>query len=203
MIGVVDYGAGNLQSVVNAVEWLGGNVITVWSENQIKGCSHLILPGVGSFAFGASQLEKLQIVDSLKNHAAIAQKPLLGLCLGMQLLATKGFEFGETDGLNLIEGEVVRLMENDLAFRVPHIGWNEIALVKPSKFAYKDSTARYLYFNHSFHFKPKNPSNVVATVDHGQTVTAIVEHENIIGVQAHPEKSQQYGLTILSQFIKL
>ena len=121
----------------------------------------------------------------------------------MQLLATKGFEFGETNGLNLIEGEVVRLSQNDLSLRVPHIGWNEIALVKPSKFAHQDRTARYLYFNHSFHFKPKNSANVVATVDYGQTVTAIVENENIFGVQAHPEKSQHYGLALLSHFIKL
>lgn len=203
MIGVIDYGVGNVRSVLNAIEHLGFSVQAVSSPDDIDSCSHLILPGVGSFAYAKLRLDKLNLTASIQEFATKKKRPFLGICLGMQLLALRGFEEKVCDGLGLIDGTVRQINPNCVSIRVPHIGWNEINRVKESKIIKYEPGHSFMYFNHSYALVPEDSKIVVALTDHGGSFVSAVELENVFGVQAHPEKSQRFGLSILENFIKL
>lgn len=196
MTAIIDYGAGNLFSVKNALDYLGiENKITKNAED-LRAADRLILPGVGAFPDAMRMLNESGLVGVIKEE--VQKKPLLGICLGMQMLFEKGFEFEETDGLGLIKGSVKLMTPENLA--VPHIGWNELELNKPCKLLEKGG--EYVYFVHSY--AADCPSdNVAAYCDYGMKVPALVFNGNVYGAQFHPEKSGETGLEMLRKFAQL
>ena len=200
MIGIIDYNMGNLQSVKNSCEFLGAETIIIKNTNDFEKCSRLILPGVGSFREGMHQLDVLGLAAPLKKAAFEDKKPLLGICLGMQLLAEEGTEGGETQGLGLIPGRVERFEEKDL--RIPHMGWNNIKSVQENPLVSDSMNVDY-YFVHSYYFNAKSQEYVIATCDYGFSFPCIVGKDSVWGVQFHPEKSHQYGLKLLKNFMEM
>ncbi|MDE7194494.1 MAG: imidazole glycerol phosphate synthase subunit HisH [Oscillospiraceae bacterium] len=195
MIAIIDYGAGNLFSVKNALDFLGlENKITNSAEYLIS-ADRLILPGVGAFPDAMRMLGETGLIEVIKREAL--KKPLLGICLGMQMLFEKGYEFGETDGLGLIKGSV-RLMQPE-GLPIPHIGWNSLDFNEKCTLLDKCAEGEYVYFVHSY--AAECPSeNVAAYCDYGMKVPALVFEGNVFGAQFHPEKSGETGLNILRRF---
>lgn len=198
MVGIIHYKMGNITSVKNALSFLNIPSVIVRSGKDLDSVSHVILPGVGAFPEGMKNLKELGFVDAIKKNVVGNNKPFLGICLGMQLLATVGYECKESTGLNLIPGEVKRLPELDI--RIPHTGWNNISVVKENSLLKENAD---FYFVHSFYFKLDKMEDEIATVDYGKIITAGIRKGNIFGVQFHPEKSQQSGLDVLSNFYKI
>lgn len=194
-VGIIHYKMGNITSVQNALEYLKIPVKVVRRAEELDEVSHLILPGVGAFPEGMRNLEELGFVEAITKNVIERKKPILGICLGMQLMATVGFEGEKTSGLNLMEGEVVRLPE--MGLRIPHVGWNNIWMKKKNAVLTDDAD---FYFVHSFHFRPENQETIMATSEYGVVFAAAVNRDNIYGVQFHPEKSQQAGLNVLRNF---
>lgn len=196
MTAIIDYGAGNLFSVKNALDYLGiENKVTKKAED-LRAADRLILPGVGAFPDAMRMLHESGLVEVIKEE--VQKKPLLGICLGMQMLFEKGYEFEETDGLGLIKGSVKLMTPENLP--IPHIGWNELELNKPCKLLEKGG--EYVYFVHSY--AADCPSeNVAAYCDYGMKVPALVFNGNVYGAQFHPEKSGDTGLEMLKKFAKL
>jgi imidazole glycerol-phosphate synthase subunit HisH len=196
---IIDYGMGNIQSIHNALVKMGGNVSISNKAEDLQAADALILPGVGAFSEAMSNLKSLGLIESIINAVKDQRKPLLGICLGMQLLADSSDERGSSKGLSLIPGNVKRIpVTPDL--RLPHIGWNTL-LVKqkePLFLGVNDEDA--VYFVHSYHFVC-DPYYVSATTDYGCEVVAAVQRENIFGVQFHPERSQKKGLMLLGKFV--
>lgn len=194
MIAIIDYGAGNLFSVKNALDFLGfENKITA-SADDLRAADRLILPGVGAFPDAMRKLGESGLIGVIKEEAS--KKPLLGICLGMQMLFEKGYEFGETDGLGLIKGGV-KLMTP--ALPIPHIGWNSLEFNEPCRLLDNVNNGEYVYFVHSY--AADCPSeNVAAYCDYGMKVPALVQSGNVYGAQFHPEKSGETGLNILRSF---
>ncbi len=200
MIAIVDYGVGNLFSLRSSLAALGYEAENVKDPEKLKFASHIILPGVGAFGDAAKKLEESGMKESLISEAG-AGKPVLGICLGMQLLLEKSFEFGVHDGLGLIKGEI-RPIEEDIpkGFKIPHIGWNELKFIDHPLF--KDiRQGENVYFVHSFH--AKNCPSVIAVTDYGAELCAAVGKDNVMGCQFHPEKSGLVGLKILNSFCRL
>lgn len=196
MTAIIDYGAGNLFSVKNALDYLGiENKITNKAED-LRSADRLILPGVGAFPDAMRMLNESGLVDVIKQE--VQKKPLLGICLGMQMLFEKGYEFAETEGLGLIKGSVKLMTPNNLA--VPHMGWNELELNNPCKLLEKGG--EYVYFVHSYAADCPN-ENVSAYCDYGMKVPALVFSGNVFGAQFHPEKSGEAGLAILKRFAEI
>lgn len=198
MIAVIDYGAGNLFSVKNALDFLGiENKITDKAED-LKSADKLILPGVGAFPDAMRMLKTSGLIDTIKSEAE--KKPLLGICLGMQMLFEKGYEFEETEGLGLIEGSVKLMTPENLP--IPQIGWNSLEFNEPCKLLENCKNGDYVYFVHSY--AADCPSkNVAAYCDYGMKVPALVFSGNVYGAQFHPEKSGDVGLEILKSFYSL
>ena len=203
MIGIVSYGMGNIQSVCNAFDYLGHDLLVADGPDDLGRCDHLVLPGVGSFPAAMERLSANGFVDALEEQVRDREKPLLGICLGMQLLADTGTEFRECAGLGWIPGRVEMIEREPPDLRLPQMGWNEleIANAEPLFAGVEGDTS--CYFVHSFHLCPREPADVAATVDYGGPVTAAVARGNVFGVQFHPEKSQKVGLQILDNFAKL
>lgn len=201
MLAVIDYGAGNLRSVMHALNYLGAeNIRVVQTGRDLQGAEKIILPGVGAFGAGMEELRKRDLINPVKN-AAYAGIPLLGICLGMQFLFERSDEMGIHEGLGLLPGYVTRFAPV-AGLKVPHMGWNQLQIQRQSSLFNnlpEDSSA---YFVHSYYCVPTQNDDVVATVDYGPPFTAIVQHNNISGVQFHPEKSQRTGLQILTNFIE-
>jgi imidazole glycerol-phosphate synthase subunit HisH len=199
MIGVLDYGMGNLSSVTNALEYLGLENCIIHDSEEFKTISHLIIPGVGSFAKAMENLKERGYVEAIKsfNNQGF---PILGICLGMQLLAEKGTEPYESDGLGLIKGSVEIFPENSI--RVPHVGWNGIKIVNNHPILDDVKQTADFYFVHSYQFQVENENNVISTTNYGFDFPSIVmnEKQNVVGIQFHPEKSQKQGLQILTNF---
>ncbi len=202
-VALVDMGAGNLQSVHNALMAAGANSVTVTDDPaRVKDAARIVLPGVGSFAACARELRAISgMVDALEQRVRRQGTPFLGICVGMQLLATRGKEHGDTPGLDWIPGKVRRIEPASSAIKVPHMGWNDVSptgrgtaagLIVPGE----------AYFLHSYQFHPADERHVAAASDHGGAIVAAVAHENIVGVQFHPEKSQRYGLELLARFLR-
>lgn len=196
MTAIIDYGAGNLFSVKNALDYLGIENIITNKPEDLRSADRLILPGVGAFPDAMRMLNESGLVGVIKQEAK--KKPLLGICLGMQMLFEKGFEFGETEGLGLIKGSVKLMTPNNLA--VPHMGWNELELNNPCKLLEKGG--EYVYFVHSYAADCPN-ENVSAYCDYGMKVPALVFSGNVFGAQFHPEKSGEAGLAMLKRFAEI
>lgn len=199
MVAIIDYGMGNVLSVQKALNKIGIESIVTADKEEISGCSHIILPGVGSFNRAMENLHAKNLVSILRKEVKENGKPFLGICLGMQLLADHGYEDGETEGLGFIEGSVKEIPSHDLP--IPHIGWNEVT-IKNNKY-FENVHDHNFYFVHGYYLDVKNPSDVAATVTYGCELTAAVQKDNIFGTQFHPEKSQEEGIEILKSFFKV
>ncbi|MEW6096813.1 MAG: imidazole glycerol phosphate synthase subunit HisH [bacterium] len=203
-IAIIDYGMGNLRSVQKAIEKLGGTAIITNSPLKIINAAGIILPGVGAFQDAILQLKKLQL-DIITHRVIESGKPFLGICLGMHLLFSKSYEHGESEGLNVIPGEVVKFPDT---LKVPHIGWNTIQRRQDTELKIEASLLEgipdnsYFYFVHSYYVKPDNESVIATTTEYGIKFTSMICKENVYGTQFHPEKSQSLGLTILKNFLK-
>jgi len=202
-LALIDYGAGNLHSVRNALVAAGARQVVVTADpNLVRGAQRIVLPGVGSFKACAEGLKAIPgLVEALHERVLDDGVPFLGICVGMQLLATQGVEHGVTPGLGWIPGEVRLIDRTDPAIKVPHMGWNDVVpsphhdgaeLIEPGE----------AYFLHSYHFAAAEGRDIAAMTDHGGGLTAAVARDNIIGVQFHPEKSQNYGLEFLARFLE-
>jgi len=199
-IGLIDYGAGNFSSVRNALDYLRLEVIELRNPAHFETATHLILPGVGAFASAMRRLEQLDLVDTLKEQVLVKRRPFLGICVGMQVLASRGREFEEYPGLGFIEGTVDKINGQGHGLRLPHIGWNELNLIRSSPLFARMNGLPTFYFVHSYHLVPKEKGVIVATCEYGAEVVSVVEKDNIYGVQFHPEKSQRGGLQLLKNF---
>lgn len=196
MTAIIDYGAGNLFSVKNALDYLGIENKVTKNAEDLRAADRLILPGVGAFPDAMRMLGESGLVEVIKDE--VQKKPLLGICLGMQMLFEKGYEFEETDGLGLIKGSVKLMTPDNLP--IPHIGWNELEMNKPCKLLEKGG--EYVYFVHSY--AADCPSeNVAAYCDYGMKIPALVFNGNVYGAQFHPEKSGEAGLEMLKKFAEL
>ncbi|MDR1285559.1 MAG: imidazole glycerol phosphate synthase subunit HisH [Campylobacteraceae bacterium] len=203
MIAVIDYKMGNLQSVINAVEKVGGGAILVKEPKDLKKYKKAILPGVGAFGDAMRFLNQSGMDEAVKEFAHEG-KMLLGVCLGMQLLFEKSLEFGKHDGLGLIEGEVVMFDKNrfDTPLKIPHVGWNSLNMKQQNPLLEGLNDNTYLYFVHSFHIKTDD-KYVSAVTHYGYDFASVVQKNNIFGFQPHPEKSHENGLKIYKNFMEL
>ncbi len=203
VIALVDYGAGNLHSVENALKAAGARGVAVTADpDVVRAADRIVLPGVGSFRACAEGLRAIpHLVDALEERVLVGGAPFLGICVGMQLLASRGVEHGVTQGLGWIPGEVHLIACTDPAIKIPHMGWNDVALPghPPAGDLIEPGEA---YFLHSYHFVPEDGRAVAAMTDHGGGLVAAVAKDNVVGVQFHPEKSQAYGLALLSRFLE-
>jgi glutamine amidotransferase len=199
MIAIIDYGMGNLQSVYNAFRSLGREATIATKPEQLRDARGIVLPGVGAFGDGMHHLRKWGFAEELNAQVLRGGKPFLGLCLGMQLLATTGFEHGENLGLNWIQGTVERIKfpKGNEQLRIPHIGWNEVRFQKKDGLYAGLGEFQSFYFVHSFVLKPNDPRVVSGMCDYGVEIVASVEFDNIAATQFHPEKSHQAGLAVL------
>jgi glutamine amidotransferase len=202
-IALIDYGAGNLHSVHNALKAAGADHVHLTADPAIvRRARRIVLPGVGSFRACAEGLAAIpDLIEALEQRVLEGAVPFLGVCVGMQLLATRGVEHGVTEGLGWIAGEVLRIERTDATLKVPHMGWNDVRpmphrdgalLIEPGE----------AYFLHSYHFVCEQGRDVAAMTDHGGGLVAAVARDNILGVQFHPEKSQSYGIGLLRRFLE-
>jgi len=203
MIAIVDYNMGNLASVKNAFKLLGEETIVVSEPTRFKEYDKLVLPGVGAFGDAMEHLRERDMIESLREYAE-SGKFMLGICLGMQLLFESSNEFGNHKGLGLIKGHVQEFDTTKFShpLKVPHMGWNRIFTQEHPLFKNLDE-AHYLYFVHSFHVVCANAEDIIAESEYGYRFTSAVAHDNIMGIQPHPEKSHKNGLNILKNFINL
>lgn len=202
-LALIDYGAGNLHSVANALRAAGAREVAVTADPAVvRAADRIVLPGVGSFKACAAGLWGIPgMVEAMTERVHVGGAPFLGICVGMQLLATRGLEHGVTDGLGWIAGEVCLIERTDPTIKIPHMGWNDVALGRhdPASGLIEPGEA---YFLHSYHFAPDDGRAVAAMTDHGGGLVAAVGKDNVVGVQFHPEKSQAYGLALLSRFLE-
>lgn len=197
VIGVIDYGMGNISSVCNSLRYLGNNVEVVTEPHSLQHVSHLILPGVGAFPTAMKNLATQGMIEGIRRHIQ-EQKPFLGICLGMQLLADEGDEIAVTKGLGVIRGHVERL---NVSLHIPHVGWNTLRLKQ--KHPVLDGLKREVdfYFVHSYFFHPAEDASIIATTEYEKEFPCVVTNgASAIAVQFHPEKSQDNGLKILENF---
>ena len=209
-IAIIDYESGNISSVINSLKEVCANEnikieIKVTSDSKtILSSDKIILPGQGSFKNCTESLEKIKgLKDTLNEFALIKKKPLFGICVGMQMFADVGYEETETKGLGWIAGKVLKINNQGGKYKLPHIGWNQVNIVKKSKIFNNIKNNSHLYFVHSYEFIPDDLGVVSATTEYSSNIVCSVEKENIFGTQFHPEKSDQEGLKIIENFIKL
>lgn len=203
MIAIVDYGVGNLRSVMNAFEAIGQQAHITSDPRELKDADAIVLPGVGAFGRGMDMLRKLDFIDPLNEEVIAREKPFLGICLGMQFLGRESLEAGRHEGLGWLPGTVNKIVPCDSKYKVPHMGWNNLTVEREdSLFAGLDPEPVF-YFVHSYHLEVDEEASevVTSTCWHGTKITAGVQRNNIMGVQFHPEKSQQVGLQLLKHFV--
>ena len=212
LVSIIDYGCGNIRSVFNAFnairEKKNVKVLVTNKEEEIKRANYLVLPGVGSFESCINGLKKSNLLDVITQKVKGDRIPFLGICVGMQMLATHSFENGKYEGLNWIKGEVKKVQRTSERLKIPHMGWNNLEIKKETAFIKKLKTKLEFekvsaYFVHSYNFLTKNEDNKIMTVNYGQEITAMVSENNIIGTQFHPEKSNFFGLIFLETFLEL
>jgi glutamine amidotransferase len=202
MLAVIDYGAGNLRSVLHALNFLAvDNVRVVHTSHDLRGAEKIILPGVGAFGAGMQKLHEQNLVQPIRD-AVQTGTPYLGICLGMQFLFERSDEMGNHEGLGLIPGYVTRFPV-DLGLKVPHMGWNQLQPCQPSPLLRNVPVGSYAYFVHSYYCVPANPADTLITVDYGIPFAAGISRDRVYAVQFHPEKSQRTGLQILTNFLEL
>lgn len=200
VLALVDYGAGNLRSVANALKAAGAEGVAVTADpDVVRAADRIVLPGVGAFKACIEALRGVPgLVEAMAERVLVGGAPFLGICVGMQLLADRGIEFGVTEGLGWIGGEVRPIERTDPAIKVPHMGWNDVAPMHHSPLIVPGEA----YFLHSYHFVPESGASAAAMTDHGGGLVAAVARDNVLGVQFHPEKSQDYGLALLGRFLE-
>ena len=198
---IIDYGMSNLASITRAVELCGAEVVVTSESSQASQVDKIILPGVGSFALGMKNLRELGWDKKLRDLAKDEHRELLGVCLGMQLLASVGREGETTEGLGLIPGKVIKLSAKNAADRIPHVGWNNVLFTKQDVLFEGVQTGTDYYFVHSYQFVPDQAGSVIGTTPHCGSFVSAVRQNNICGTQFHPEKSSDYGLKLLANFI--
>jgi glutamine amidotransferase len=204
-IALIDYGSGNLASAAKALARAANgklDVITTADPEAVMEAERVVLPGVGAFADCMKGLSAVPgMVEALRDKVLKQGAPFLGICVGMQLLATVGVEFGRHAGLGWIAGEVVKITPSDPSLKIPHMGWNELKKVRSHALLEGVPDGAHAYFVHSFQLKPALSEDLIATTDYGGPLTAMVGNENIAGTQFHPEKSQATGLKLLENFV--
>ncbi len=200
---IVDYGMGNLNSIMKKLTHLKVSAIISSNPQDILNADKLILPGVGHFQKAVENIKKLNLFDVLNEYVLLKKKTILGICLGMQLMANKSEE-GNVEGFGWIDAEVIKFKTNNtLKYKIPHIGWNQIIKTKESALMKDIPKLAEFYFVHSYHFKCNNSSDILNETEYEYKFTSAVEKENIFGVQYHPEKSHDVGERVLSNFVKL
>ena len=206
-IAIVDYNSGNISSVINSFQEVARNKVNikVTSDlNKIKTSDKVVLPGQGSFKSCVEALNNINgLVDTLNEFVIDHKKPLLGICVGLQMFADIGYEEIETRGLGWIPGKVSKIDNQNGKYKLPHIGWNQIDILKKSKIFKNIENNSHMYFVHSYEFIPKDKNVILATTNYSSKIVCAVEKENIIGTQFHPEKSDKLGLQIIKSFINL
>jgi len=204
---IVDYNSGNISSVINSFKEVAQNKVNieVTSDlNKIKSSDKVVLPGQGSFKSCVDALNNIEgLVNTLNEFAINQKKPLLGICVGLQMFADIGYEETETKGLGWIPGQVSKIDNQDGKYKLPHIGWNQINIVKESKIFKNIDNNSHMYFVHSYEFIPSDKNVISATTDYSTNIVCSVEKENLFGTQFHPEKSDKTGLKIIQNFINL
>jgi len=204
---IVDYKSGNISSVINSFKEVAIDTVNIEVTSdlsKIKQSDKVVLPGQGSFKSCIDALNKIKgLTDTLNEFAIINKKPLLGICVGLQMFADIGYEETETQGLGWISGKVSKIDNQNGKFKLPHIGWNQINIVKDSKIFQNIENNSHMYFVHSFEFIPEDKNVISATTDYSSNIVCSVEKENIFGTQFHPEKSDIIGLKIINNFISL
>jgi imidazole glycerol-phosphate synthase subunit HisH len=205
---IVDYGSGNLRSAAKAFERAAASdaaiEIRVTSDPEVvAGADRIVLPGVGAFADCRRGLAAVAGLEAALDEAVMVRaRPFLGICVGMQLMASRGREFETVDGLGWIGGEVVAIEPGDSALKIPHMGWNELEFRAPHPLIDGLAAGAHAYFVHSYHFRPAEPADLVAVVDYGGPLAAIIARGNLAGTQFHPEKSQEAGLRLIGNFLR-
>jgi glutamine amidotransferase len=204
-VALIDYGSGNLASAAKALARAANgkaSIVTTADPQAVKDAERIVLPGVGAFADCMKGLSGIAgMVEALREKVLKQGAPFLGICVGMQLLATVGREFGDHAGLGWIAGEVVKIAPNDAALKIPHMGWNDLKKVRSHPLLEGVPDGAQAYFVHSFQLVPALSEDMIATTDYGGALTAMVGNENIAGTQFHPEKSQATGLRLLENFL--
>jgi len=204
---IVDYNSGNISSVINSFKEVAQEKVNIGVTSdlkKIKSGDKVVLPGQGSFKSCVDALNKIDgLVDTLNEFAMTNKKPLLGICVGLQMFADVGYEETETKGLGWISGKVSKIDNQNGKFKLPHIGWNQINIVKDSKIFKDIKKNSHMYFVHSYEFIPENKDVISSTTDYSSNIVCSVEKENIFGTQFHPEKSDKEGLKIIGNFIKI
>ena len=204
---IVDYNSGNISSVINSFNEVANNKVNIEvtsNLNKIKSSDKVVLPGQGSFKSCIDALNKINgLSDTLNEFAITDKKPLLGICVGLQMFADTGYEETETKGLGWIPGKVSKIDNQNGKFKLPHIGWNEIDIKKDSKIFKGIDNKSHMYFVHSYEFIPEDKNVISATTNYSSNIVCSVEKENIFGTQFHPEKSDKIGLKIIDNFINL
>ena len=199
-VAIVDYGMGNLHSVSKAVERLGYEPLLTGDRDEILSADGVILPGVGAFGDAMEHLRETGL-DAVMKEAAASGKPLLGICLGMQLLFSSSEEHGSHEGLHILPGAAIRFTGGE--YKVPHMGWNSLQFLQPEHPLFAGLEEGYVYFVHSYHVLPEDKSHLLAVTDYGQPVTAIVGDGAVCGMQFHPEKSGELGMSLLRNFLAM
>lgn len=207
---IIDYGSGNLRSAAKSFErgviedGLSLDVVVTADPDQVRKADHIVLPGVGAFGDCREGLRALDGMDEALEEAVVRDaKPFFGICVGMQLMATRGLEHGEHEGFGWLEGTVQELTPNDPTLKIPHMGWNELVIEDQNHPLLEGlGSTSHVYFVHSFHMTCDNPSHILATTEYGGPVTAMVGRDNMVGTQFHPEKSQHVGVQVISNFLK-
>ncbi len=211
-VAIIDYGSGNLHSAAKAFEraardsGVATSIEVTAHPDRLRKAERLVLPGVGAFKDCRNGLMAVPgLWQALEDEVIGRGKPFLGICVGMQLMASRGLEHDVTEGFGWIPGDVTPLAPRDPSFKIPHMGWNTLALKRPHALLEGiplGDKGLHAYFVHSYHLAAERPSDVIATTEHGQAVTAMVGRDNLVGTQFHPEKSQVLGLTLLANFLR-
>ena len=200
-VAIVDYGMGNLHSVSKAVERLGYESLVTGDAQQILAADSVILPGVGAFGDAMEHLRSTGL-DAVVKQVAAGDQPMLGICLGMQLLFSSGEEYGTHEGLDIVPGSVIRFEPRE-GYKVPHMGWNRLDFLQGDSPLLEGLEEGHVYFVHSYHAVVEQKSDLIAVTDYGDPVTAIVGRGQVFGMQFHPEKSGELGMKLLGNFLKL
>jgi glutamine amidotransferase len=208
-VALIDYGSGNLRSAEKALARAAGEsgaaqAITVTSDPAVVAkAERIVLPGVGAFADCMTGVQAIPgMIETLRDAVLTRGTLFLGICVGMQLLADVGREFGDHKGLGWIGGEVVRIAPSDPTLKIPHMGWNELSFTRPHPLLAGIESGAHAYFVHSYEFRARDAADAIATTDYGGAITAMIGRDNIAGTQFHPEKSQAVGLKLLANFLK-
>ncbi len=204
---IVDYNSGNISSVINSFKEVAKDKVNIEATadlNKIKSSDKVVLPGQGSFKSCVEAINKINgLTETLNEFAINDKKPILGICVGLQMFADTGYEETETKGLGWISGKVTKIDNQNGKYKLPHIGWNQINIVKQSKIFENIENNSHMYFVHSYEFLPNDKNVISATTDYSSNIVCSVEKENIFGTQFHPEKSDKIGLQVIKNFINL